>query len=120
MRQLGSRNITVDKAKLIEKIRENKANHIIEYEKAVIAYKEEALRQLAELAKDVEEGALGIRLELTTPINNVNNYDKIIEMFEWEVSDVVNLEQREFIEYVQDETDFAINAKMSNTFYSSR
>jgi hypothetical protein len=120
MRQLGSRNINVDKAKLIEKIRENKANHIIEYDKAVIAYKEEALKQLKELMEDVQDGELGIRLELTTPINNVKNYDKIIEMFDWEVSDVVTLEQREFIEYVQDETDFAINAKMSNTYYSGR
>jgi len=120
MRQLGSRTISVDKAKLIEKIKENKANHIIEYDKAVIAYKEEALKQLAELTKDIQEGVLNIRLNLTSPINNSNNYDKILEMFEWEVSDVVTLEQKEFIEYVQDETDFAINAKMSNTFYSSR
>ena len=119
MRQLGSRKINVDKAKLIEKIRENKANHVIEYDKAVIAYKEEALKQLKELTEDVEEGALGIKLDLVTPVNNADNYDKIIEMFQWEVNEIVELEQREFIEYVQDETDFAISAKFNNTYYSS-
>jgi sugar-specific transcriptional regulator TrmB len=119
MRHLGSRTICVNKTNLIAKIKENKENHIKEYEKAIIAYKEEALKQLEELTKKVEEGALDVKLDLITPINNAENYDKIIEMFTWEVEDIVTLEQSEFIEYVQDETDFAVKAKLSNTFYAS-
>jgi phosphoribosyl-dephospho-CoA transferase len=115
----GSRTINVKKAELIAKINENKANHIVEYNKAVIAYKEEALKQLAELTKKVEEGKLGVTLDLVTPIDNSANYDKIIEMFNWEVNEIVELKQDEFIEYVQDETDFAVSAKYSNTFYAS-
>ena len=118
MRQFGSRKINVKKADLIAKIKENKKNHIVEYEKAVIAYKEEALKQLADLTNEITEGKLGIQLDLVTPVNNSENYDKIVEMFEWEVNDVVELEQKEFIEYVQDETEFAVSAKFSNTFYS--
>jgi hypothetical protein len=38
-------------------------------------------------------------------------------MFEWEVEDFVELEQQEFNEYVQDETDFARMAKLSNSAY---
>jgi len=38
-------------------------------------------------------------------------------MFEWEVDNIVELEQNEFIEYVQDETDFAVSAKFSNMSY---
>jgi hypothetical protein len=119
MRQFGSRKINVQKSKLIEQIKKNKENHIKEFEKAVVAYKEEALKQLAELTKKVSEGKLGIQLDLVTPVNNSENYDKIVEMFEWEVNDVVELEQKEFIEYVQDETEFAVSAKFSNTFYAS-
>jgi uncharacterized protein YktB (UPF0637 family) len=118
MRQYGSRTINVKKSELIQKLKTNKENHIKEYEKAVIAYKEEALRQLNDQIKKVEEGELNAKLNLVTPINNAANYDKIIEMFEWEVEEVVVLEQKEFIEYVQDETEFALNAKFSNTMYS--
>jgi hypothetical protein len=118
MRALGSRTINVNRADLIEKIKANKENHIIEYDKAVIAYKIEAERQLNNLMKAVLDGVLDIKLTLITPINNAKNYDKILEMFEWEVNDTVVLEQREFIEYVQDETDFAVSAKFSNTAYS--
>jgi fumarate hydratase class II len=118
MRRTGSRTIKVDKARLIEQIETNKANHIKEYDKAVIAYKEEALKQLNQQVKEVEQGSLKAKLDLITPINNAVNYDKIIEMFKWEVENVVELEQNEFNEYVQDETEFAVQAKFSNMFYS--
>ena len=117
MRQLGNRTITVLKDKLIEKIKENKAAHIEAYAKAVIAYKEQALKQLAALTERANNGELKLTLQLTTPIDNSANYDKIVEMFEWEVSDKVELGQQEFNEYVQDETDFAKIAKLSNMAY---
>ena len=117
MRTTGNRTIKVKKSDLIEKIKENKLNHINAYNKAVVAYKAEALKQLKELNKEANNGKLNLSLNLISPINNSENYDKIIEMFNWEVDDIVELEQREFIEYVQDETDFAIRAKSLNSTY---
>lgn len=117
MRRTGNRTIKVDKKKLIKKIKENKDEHIKEYQRAVKAYKKEALSQLEKLKSYIESDILDIRLDLITPVNNSENYDKIIEMFEWEVESKVELEQSEFREYVQDETDFAITAKVSNTAY---
>jgi len=117
MMKHGNRTIKVQKFDLIAKIKENKENHTKEYAKAVDAYREEALRQLRTQLERVEEGALDAKLDLITPVNNTNNYDKIVEMFEWEVEDVVELEQNEFQEYVQDTTEFAVRAKMSNMMY---
>lgn len=117
MRRNGNRIIKVKKADLIAKIQENKAQHIESYAKAVIAYKKEALKQLADITEKVEGGDMNVRLNLTTPVDNRDNYDKIIDMFNWEVEDIVELEQSEFNEYVQDETDFARIAMMSNTMY---
>jgi hypothetical protein len=117
MRRNGNRTIKVNKADLIAKIQENKAQHIEAYTKAVVAYKKEALKQLADITKKVEAGDMKVRLDLTTPVDNSNNYDKIIDMFNWEVEDIVELEQSEFNEYVQDETDFARHALMSNSMY---
>lgn len=117
MRNLGNRTIKVNKQDLIVKIEENKENHIKKYEKAVLAYKEEALKQLKTIKKDVLNGDLNVKLNLITPIDIRENYDKIIEMFIWEVEDFVELEQREFMEYVQDETEFSRQAKFSNMTY---
>lgn len=117
MMTYGSRSICVDKAELIAKVKENKKNHILEYGKAVILYKDEALKQLAAQINRVKEGELNAKLDLITPVNNAENYDSIIEMFEWEVQEQVVLEQSEFKEYVQDKTDFAVTARMSNMMY---
>jgi len=117
MMRHGSRSITVNKADLIAKIKENKEKHIVEFDKAVVAYKEEALKQLTALIVRVDEGALDAKLDLITPINNADNYDRILEMFEWEIANEVILEQDEFQEYVQDTTDFAVKARMSNSAY---
>jgi len=113
----GNRTINVKKDELIAKIKENKENHIKEFEKAKDAYREEALRQLRTQLERVEEGALDAKLDLVTPVDNSANYDKIVEMFEWEVEEIVELEQDEFQEYVQDTTDFAMTARMSNMMY---
>jgi protein-tyrosine-phosphatase len=113
----GNRTIQVKKADLIVKIKENKENHIKEFDKAVVAYKDEALRQLRVQRQRVQDGALDAKLNLITPVDNSDNYDKILEMFEWEVKDVVELEQSEFQEYVQDTTDFAVTARLSNMMY---
>jgi len=117
MRHYGNRKIKVEKKKLIEKIKENKLKHFEEFNKAVIAYKNEALKQLKKQIERVNDGALDAKLDLITPVNNSDNYDKIIEIFEWEVEDIVELDQNEFLEYVQDETEFAVTAKMSNMAY---
>jgi len=113
----GNRTIKVNKEQLIKQIKENKELHIKEFEEAKILYKEEALKQLMNLKSKVVANHLGIHLDLITPVDNSDNYDKIIQMFEWEVEKEVELEQNEFTEYVQDETDFAVTAKMSNSAY---
>ena len=113
----GNRTIQVRKVELIAKIKANKENHVKEFVKAVDAYREEALRQLRTQLERVEEGAVDAKLDLITPVDNSDNYDNILEMFEWEVEDIVDLEQSEFQEYVQDTTDFAVTARMSNMMY---
>lgn len=117
MRRNGNRTITVNKEQLINKIKENKAAHIEAYKKAVVAYKAEALKQINEQLESVNSGSLNAKLELVTPVNNEANYDKIIEMFNWEVNAEIELSQQEFNEYVQDETEFARHAMMSNAMY---
>ena len=119
MQRNGSRTIKVNKADLIKRIQENKAAHIKAYAKAVVAYKKEALRQLAEITKQVKEGDMKVRLNLTTPIDNKESYDAILDMFVWDVSEEVELAQNEFNEYVRDETEFARHASLSNTMYLS-
>ena len=111
------RKIKVNKQELIDIVKKNKEAHIIDYAEAVVAYKKEALRQLRLQTKAVNKGALVVRINLTSPINEEKSYDKIIRMFEMDVQDEVEISVNEFNEYVLDETSFALQAKMSNSSY---
>ena len=116
----NGRVIKVNKQQLIETIKKNKQLHIKEYKQAVIAFKKEALKQIAKLEKAVKAGNTeGIRLDLTTPQYRARDYDKLVLMFTWDLEKEVELSQGEFNQYIHDEFDFAIAAKMSNTYYSN-
>lgn len=117
MRTHGNRTIVLTKSKLIEKIKKNKEAHVKAYNKAVVAYKKEALKQLAEQTKKAKDGDLNIRLNLTTPIKLDEHYDKLINMFEWEERDQIELTQQEFNEYVEDSTEVTRHAFLSNSMY---
>lgn len=113
----GDRTLEVKKSAIIEAVKANKEKHQEAYKKAVEAYKKEALRQLAELTEKVKNGALDIRLDLTTPVDMGTSYDDIIDMFEFDVREEVELTQREYNEYVKDKTETARHAAMSNSMY---
>ena len=119
MMRSGNRTVKVRKKKLLDQIQKNKEAHVKEFEKAKDAYREEALRQLRTQLEEVEGGALEVKLDLVSPVDSRDAYDAAIEMFKWEVKEEVKLTQEEFRQYVQDETDFAVNAKYANTFYSA-
>lgn len=118
MRQNGDRVIKLKKKKLLAKILDNKKKHIKEYNQATHAYHKEALRQLnAEKDRLLNKASLDIKLDLITPIDNSKNYDKIYQMFEWEISANVELTQSEFNEYVLDDNSYTRQALLSNTRY---
>lgn len=102
--QQDARIILVKKGMLISKIKENKVKHQKEYAEAVEAFKKEAKEQLDEQSKKLSEGKLELKLNLVTPIDNSEEYDKLVSMFEWEIKDEVELSQGEFNEYILDET----------------
>lgn len=118
MRHNSDRTIKVNKKNLIEKLKINKEVHIKEYEQACIDYKEEALKQLKALEERASKGDVVLHLNLVSPILRDKEYDKIIEMFNWEIEEEVNLSQDEFNQYVLDEFDFRVSARTANLYYS--
>lgn len=117
MVNLQSRTVKVIKKTLIEKIKQNKETHIKEYQNAVVAYREEASNQLVKLQEKLQNGDIDLSLNLIKPVNNSEDYDKIIMMFEWDTNEEVEISQLEFSQYVLDELPFAVHAKLLNATY---
>jgi hypothetical protein len=75
---------------------------------------------LNNLKKELDNGSLKIRLQLIEPINRSDEFDKVIEMFNWKLSENIELTQAEFNEYVHDETNSSMTAKLANFSYSGK
>lgn len=120
MRHMGNRTLKVIKKDLIAKVLGNKETHIKDYNEAVNAYKAEAARQLAEQQQALTNGSLNIEIRLISPVDKRENYDKIVEMFNWEISSEVELSQDEFHEYVLDENPVMIQTRLLNSSYKSK
>ena len=119
---MSTKVIKLSKLNLIDQIKINKEKHRKAYNKAVIAYKKEAGKQLMELLalnNSDAPNSLDIELDLVKPIDNSEHYDKLIQMFSWEIEDTIILSHDEFKEFVQDENHSSHQATFSNTFYSS-
>ncbi len=112
-----NRIIHLSKGDLKIKIQENKLAHIKDYEEAVIAYRNKANELIKKAKTDLDEGSLKIVISLITPINKADEYDKIMEMLNWEINDTITLTEAEFTEYVLDETPTSNMAKFSNSSY---
>jgi hypothetical protein len=117
MRHNSDRTITVEKAKLIKQIKDNKAKHLVDYEEAVIAYRKKAQEAIDKQQQDLIDGKFTIGISLVAPVNKSEEYDKLVTQFDWEVNDKVELSQSEFNEYVLDETHFAVQARLMNSSY---
>lgn len=117
MHHRHSRTILIEKAKLIEKIKQNRAKHIEEFETAKLAYAKEAAKQLTDLQGRLAQGATDLKLDLVTPINRSDEYDKVIEMFDWEIETQIQLSQDEFNDYVHDDNESSRRASLLNSTY---
>jgi hypothetical protein len=116
----NSRIVTIRKSELLARISENKEKHIKDYNEAVAAYHVEALRQLNEEKRALAKGSLNIRISLITPLDKREEYDKIAEIFKWEIKDEVELSLGEFNEYVLDDNDWAVASRAQNSMYKGK
>lgn len=144
----GDREVTVNRAKLLETLKANREKHIKEYTEAVAGYKEQATARLIYLKGKIVESVnenfvliqkkidtfdpeepLPDRITLTSvtsfdlqvPRSYERSYDIAIQMAEWEVSETITLKQSQFQCFVLDDWDWQADfKKLSATYGASR
>jgi hypothetical protein len=102
---------------LLAKLKQNLVRHRLEYEKQKQGYLEDVRAALTErLASLKNENFVDLNFRgLTAPKSFAREYERAIEMLEWEASEMVALSEDDFRRYVQDDWDwqniFAANSK---------
>ena len=104
----GQFEITIKVVQLLEKLKENKAHHNENFEKAVKKYRERVIKSLeaalnaARLGKEYRT-----HFALVRPENMLDEYNTIISMLEMSVDEVITLNKREYENFVLDKWDWS-------------
>jgi hypothetical protein len=110
--------ITVEKAALLEKLRENRANHRAIFEEAMDGFQAQAERELKALLSDLRKGVRQtIRMNRSVPSDHTMDYDRAVAMIEMSLGDTITLSENDFAQYVMDDWGWQ-DQFLSNTYGS--
>lgn len=113
--------IRVEKEDLLRKLRENRTQHVQDYEQALEGYRESAKEELEQLLADLAAGKdIHYGLKERKPTSNEDEYTLAIEMFEMSVEGTVSLDEHQFRQYIKDQWDWSQSWKVSNTRYITK
>lgn len=114
----GKSQITVLKANLLEKIKENRAKHAATVLLANQKYREATINKLTSMLQDASSGkAIRNSTCLKPPEDYTNNYDVVIEMLEMTISSEIQISESQFRQYVRDEWDWKHQWEVTTASY---
>lgn len=121
MRQLNvNMNTTVNRLKLLERLKENRKKHSAIVEEAQAGYLVFAIKKANEALAALKEKKM-VSLQsftLQLPEDYTSAYDTVIQMLEWSTDEVITLGADEFRQLVEDRWDWREGFYARNAFYS--
>lgn len=125
------KTVTVKNTVLMDRLRDNMAEHVKQYEEACRDYKTDALKAIDDAVaklrrqfEDLEDGELvslaAVRFELPYPESHEEDYLQAIEMLNMSVEDNTTLSHEEFRNYVLDKWDWKDRFDATRMSYSSK
>lgn len=146
-KQQATREVEVERLELLKKLRENKEEHIKQYEAAISGYKDAVLTQLEDKVQKAKEKLEkryqeskdriskfsqeeledfgdyinlidSITINLPLPRNYAEHYDLAIDMIQWDVRPNVILTGAEFQCFVRNEWDWKFDFENVSKMYT--
>jgi hypothetical protein len=115
-------SITVNKLDLILKIQEERDKHEALYNEAVKVYKKRFVQEAEKFARDaVDRMENGLHFVdfvwLPVPEKHTEDFDRAIEMLQWEVNDTVKLSENDFTTLVLNQWGWARSFASNTSSY---
>lgn len=112
------KTVTVDKDKLLEVVKANRAKHREIFLQAQEEFRKRAIDELEQRLADAREGKhFDQHLGMVEPVDRTQDYDRIISMLEMSVDDQVDLTQDEYAAYVMDDWSWKRQWVQANSAY---
>lgn len=112
------RRIRIETSRLKAVLEENRSKHKDVFERAMVGYREAAIKELDQIIADARAGKKIKRsLSLIQPVDQTADYDRALRMLDLTADDVVELEEHEFDCYVMDKWHWRNQFLSSNSAY---
>ena len=98
-------SVTVSTANLLNRLKENRANHIAKYDEAMAGYRKKAAEWLRRRATRIEAGEttnIYMTLDQEPPELHAGEYDTVIEMLEMGIVDMIILTHEDATKLLSD------------------
>ena len=113
-------SVTLRKADVLARVRENRQKHEQIYEEAVSGFRALAIEKLTESLEDAKAGKpVRQSLHLEEPQHRLDEYDTVVDMLEMSIDDQVELEEHEFKQYMRDDWSWKRQFLAANSTYSA-
>lgn len=115
------RSVKIKAKELLEVLRENRAQHILDFDEAYASYIEVATKELEAATKVAKETSVIVRnpVKAVEPHSYEDSYNTAIRMLEMSDDKVVELTMAEFSQYVEDKWAWKEVFSVTNSTYKS-
>ena len=112
--------ITVNKAKLIETMKGNRAKHHDIVVEAQEGFRDAVIKRLDSMLAQARDGKkIDIAVGLVLPEDHTDEYDTVIGMLELDINDTVDLDVHQYRQWVQDQWGWQRSFTTNNAYYSA-
>jgi len=112
------KTVRINKTDLLNTLRKNREQHLIDYNDAVVEYRKALVSKLEEmLAKAKDNHTVSHHIDLAKPMSYEDSYNTAISMLDYSVDTVIELDQMEFAQYVEDNWTWNQSFAMSTLSY---
>ena len=113
--------VTINKQKLIEEIKNNKETHRQAFLLAQKGYKETVIEELENQLEDARAGAIGhVHFNMAAPQDQTKDYEVALGMLEMSEDEEIVISQRDFQCYVMDDWGWKQQWTTSNHAYVTK
>jgi hypothetical protein len=112
------RSIKMSKETLRALVQANRDEHRNLFEEALDAFREQAIANLEARIEQIRNGGqVELYLNLEQPVDHTEDYDRVLQMLDYELDEEVTLTEQEFAQYVQD--DWGWKQAFADTYFSN-
>lgn len=115
-------SVTLNRQELLDVLKDNREEHMKDYQEAMIEYRKQAILELTEALKVAKGKNTNIvrGIKAPEPQSFVGSYDTAIRMLEMSVDEDITLTYQEFQQYVEDKWQWKSVFNSTTTIYNAK